>query len=192
VTASITPLHGDPLFPPLDEEHFYGSFATEDEAGEALDAALAASNLFDRVFTEVRGHYLIHRPHQRHRDFPQIDRVLIPSERLRSAGFTSAIGVEIKRSDEPVGPAIGQALDYTYAAFRCGSFSLQLDYIFLYPLLPQHGAVRALMNHNGIGALYDRRNSPLVFELERRVIELADDGALFVQATNAGTKKGSR
>lgn len=182
----------DAMFPPLDDERFYGNFATEDEAGEAFDAAIAASKLFDRSFTEVRGHYLAHRSNRQHREYPQIDRVLIPGERLRAAGWTSAIGVELKRSGECCAHAICQALDYTYAAFRVGGFSLQLDHVFLFPLLPQHGAVRSLMNHNGIGALYDRRNSSLVFELERRVIELSDDGVLTVNPTNAGTKKGSR
>lgn len=172
-------------------EEFYGSFASEIDAGDAFDRAVAASNLFERNFKQVRGYYLAHRPNRQNKD-AIIDRVLLPGEQLKSRGWTSAIGVELKRSGEHLGPALCQAIDYTYCAFNVGPHWLNLTHIFLYPLLPQRGAVRSVMVQNCVGALYDRRNSPLIFELERQVIRLDDDGTLSVHSSVAGTKKGSR
>lgn len=174
-----------------DTEEFYGSYATEDAAAAAFDAAIARSQLFDRSFSEVRGYYLAYRPLREDKE-ARIDRILLPGSRLRDLGWTSAIGVEIKRSGENIGRPICQAIDYTYCAFNVGPYWLHLHNVFLWPLRTQRGAVRSIMVQNGIGCAYDRRNSPLVFELERQVIRLDDDGSLTVHASTSGTKKGSR
>lgn len=174
-----------------ERERFFGPWLTEADAAAELDRRIAASGLFDRSFAEVRGYYLTHRPNREQKD-ARIDRILLPGQRLRDAGWTSAIGVELKASGGKLGPPLSQAIDYTYCAFNVGPHWLNLEHIFLWPLRPQYGCVQSVMVQNCIGAISDGRHSPLIFTLERQVIRVNDDGSLLVAPSVAGTKKGSR
>ena len=177
---------------PADErEHFFGAWFDEPDACAEFDRRIAASHLFERSFPEVRGYYLTHRPNRQEKD-ARIDRILLPGPRLREAGWTTAIGVELKASKTKLGPPLSQAIDYTYCAFHVGPHWLHLQHIFLWPLRPQHGAVQSVMVQNCIGCVYDAMHSPLIFQLERQVIRLHDDDNLVVHPSVAGTKKGSR
>ena len=172
-------------------ERFFGPWQDEPASAAELDRRITESGLFDRSFPEVRGYYLTHRPNRDSKD-ARIDRVLIPGPKLRDAGWTAAIGVEIKASGSKLGPALSQAIDYTYCAFNVGPHWLHLQHIFLWPLQPQRGCVQSVMVQNCIGALYDAHHATLIFQLERQVIRLNNDGSLHVAASVAGTKKGSR
>jgi hypothetical protein len=172
-------------------EHFFGLWLTEPEACAEFDRRIAESKLFDRSFSECRGYYMAHRPNRQERD-ARIDRILIPGPRLRDLGWTSAIGVEIKASTTKLGPALSQAIDYTYCCFYAGAHPMPLPHIFLWPLRPQLGAVQSVMVQNCIGTIDDSTHSQLIFTLERQVIRLHDDGNLTVHASASGTKKGSR
>jgi hypothetical protein len=174
-----------------DRERFFGPWTDEVEACAEFDRRIAESGLFERSFPEVRGYYLAHRPNREDKD-ARIDRVLLPGPKLKDAGWTSAIGIEIKASGERLGRALVQAIDYTYCAFTVGPHWLHLQHIFLWPLRPQHGAVQSVMVQNCIGTVSDARHSPLIFTLERQVIRLNDDSSLHVAGSVAGTKKGSR
>lgn len=176
------------------DEEFFGTWTTEVLAAAELDSRIAASGLFDRCYAEVEGYYLAARPN-RPLQQARIDRILFPSEKLRAAGWTPPIGVEIKRSGEPLGPALAQTIDYTYAAFGVGpaaGYWVHLEKIFLWPLTPQRGAVESVMLQNGIGALHGDEIYPLTFTLERNVIRSRTDGAVEAHASKTGRKVGSR
>lgn len=174
-----------------DRERFFGSWTEESDACAELDRRIAASGLFEKSFPECRGYYMAQRPNRRDQD-ARIDRILIPGTKLREAGWTSAVGVEIKASGSKLGPALSQAIDYTYCCFWAGSYPMPLPHIFLWPMRPQHGAVQSVMVQNCIGTISDAKRSPLIFTLERQVIRIEDNGAFVVAPTVAGTKKGSR
>lgn len=183
----------DPAAPATadEREHFFGPWTDEPVACAEFDRRIAESGLFDRSFAEVRGYYLTHRPN-RDSQTARIDRILLPGPKLREAGWTSAIGVEIKASQTRIGRALSQAIDYTYCAFNVGPHWLHLEHIFLWPLRPQLGAVASVMAQNCVGCIYDAKHSPLIFQLERQVIRLNDDSSLHVATSLSGTKKGSR
>lgn len=159
-----------------EEELFYGAWPTEADAAAELDARVEQSGLFrSPPYREVRGYYL-----------------LFPSDKLRAAGWDEPVGIEIKRSGEPLGPALSQAIDYTYAAFAAGPYWVHLTKIFLWPLTPQSGAIESVMLQNGIGALHGDELHPLIFTLERHVIRSRTDGHVEVVASKTGRKVGSR
>lgn len=176
------------------EEEFFGAWTTEVDAAAELDRRIETSGLFDRCYQEVDGFYLAARPN-RPLQKARIDRILFPSEKLRASGWSTPIGVEIKRSGEPLGPALAQAIDYTYAAFGVGPSSgywVHLEKIFLWPLTPQSGAIQSVMIQNGVGALHGDELHPLIFTLERHVLQSRCDGSVTVHATQSGRKVGSR
>lgn len=181
-------------------DHFFGPWTKEDDAKAEFDRRIAASGLF-RSLSEVAGCYTARRPDREDKD-ARIDRILIPSRALRDKGWVTNIGVEIKASETKLGHALAQAEDYTHCLFRIilkkdngdpDSITWQqLPHIFLWPLQPQLGTVASVMVQNRIGCLYDSKHSPLIFQLERQVIRLNDDGNLIVNQSVSGTKKGSR
>jgi hypothetical protein len=174
-----------------EREHFFGPWTTEEASAAEFDRRIAQSALFSNVFSECRGYYLTHRPNRRNID-ARIDRVLVPGTKLRDAGWPSAIGVEIKASGTKLGPALSQALDYTYCCFYAGAHPMPMPHVFLWPLRQQRGAVQSVMVQNCVGAIYDANGSPLIFQLERQVIRVNDDRTIEVTPSVAGTKKGSR
>lgn len=176
----------------VERERFFGDWLIEDDAKAEFDRRIESSGLFERNFREVRGYYLTHRPNRDGKD-ARIDRILLPGSTLREAGWTSAIGVEIKASGQKLGPPLSQAIDYTYCAFNVGAHWLHLPHIFLWPLRGQIGAVQSVMLQNSVGSVFDGHGTPLIFLLERRVIEIYDDGRPpNVSHPVSGTKKGSR
>lgn len=175
-----------------EREHFFGPWTDEVDAATEFDRRIAESGLFQAPpRKECRGYYMAHRPNRRDRD-ARIDRVLLPGDRLRAAGWTSAIGVEIKASTTKLGPALSQAIDYTYCVFYVGPYPMPIPHIFLWPLRPQRGAVQSVMVQNCVGGISDGHGSPLIFTLERQVIRVNDDSTFDVAASVSGTKKGSR
>lgn len=169
----------------------FGNWKTEDESAAEFDRRIESSGLFERVFKEVRGYYLTHRPNREDRQ-ARIDRILLPSQTLRSAGWSRVIGVELKRSGEKIGPALAQAIDYTYCAWNVGHYWMLCENVFLWPFEKQYRAVESVMAHNNVGVIYEQPSASLVFQLEKQVIRTNRDGALYVATPSAGRKAGSR
>lgn len=173
------------------------TWSTEEESAAEFDLRIERSGLFERSFKEVRGYYLAHRPGREEKN-ARIDRVLIPGAKLRDAGWTMTIGVEIKKSDCDFGRAVSQAIDYTYCNWNVGTYWMFCERIFLWPFAMPQGPLQSVMLQNGVGTVhgssyYGRQAHSLVFQLERRVIEVLPDGVLESCSPTAGAaKKGSR
>lgn len=176
-------------------EHFSGGFATEDAALAAFDEIIEASGYF-RLYREVEGYYMASRPGRTHAT-ARIDRLLVPNQRARAAGWTLTFGVEAKRSGAPIGPAVSQAIDYTWCVFRASSTFLYPEWIFLWPLGRQTGAIESVMAQNRIGiAQPNERHQSITFAQSASVLlEVARSGEFRHRADLAvrtGLKKGSR
>jgi hypothetical protein len=173
------------------------TWSTEEESAREFDERIAECGLFERVFTEVRGFYLAHRPGRRQQD-ARIDRILIPGARLRELGWMMTIGVEIKKSGCDFGGAVSQAIDYTYCNWNIGSYWMYCERIFLWPFAMPLGPLQAVMLQNGVGTVGGRqyRSMPgdsLIFSLEKQVIVVDDKNQLTAcSPTTSGKKMGSR
>lgn len=169
-----------------------GAFDTEDEAAHALDDVLRLSEAF-HVYHEVPGYYMAHRP-DRQLKTPRIDRILVPTAKLRDAGWNATIGVEIKQSGAKCGPTICQALDYTWAVFRCGSTYLYPEWVFIWPMETQLGDIQSVMTQNRIGVVSQGREDTIRFWCGgTSVIGVSPRGVEYVKQTNGpGRKVGSR
>jgi hypothetical protein len=154
--------------------------------------------IFEFVWREVPGYYLTHRPNREQRA-ARIDRILIPGRRLKEAGWTKTIGVEIKKSDCDFGAAVSQAIDYTYCNWNVGNYWMYCERIFLWPFAMPMGPLQSVMLQNGVGTVGGRKyrssefDRALVFQLEKQVISIMPDGSLEIcEATNSSRKVGSR
>lgn len=131
-----------------------GPWSTEDEAANGFDAAVASDPRFKpTVYKEARGIYAARSPFEPEKT-ARIDRILMPSDDLIRADWrTGAIGVEIKAPDQKAGPAIAQCLDYCRAQFEIlpGIF-INLGFVFLFPMQPEHGTVASIMAQHRIGS----------------------------------------
>jgi hypothetical protein len=186
----IEPITSLPIATDRDREKFYGAWATEDDAAVDFDRRVAESGLF-KSHPEVSGFYLASRVHRQPKS-ARIDRILFPTPKLREAGWTMPIGVELKRSGEHLGHAVAQAIDYTYAAFDVRGTYVHLEMIFLWPLQRQGGAIKSVMTQNGIGEAFEGRSDLLVFHAEHSLIRAKPDGDVEVRAHVAARKVGSR
>lgn len=130
-----------------------GEWATEQESAAVFDAAVG--DRWWTVYREVSGVLLQPRPAQTDGAL-RIDRVLIPKKPLIDAGWKhGAIGVELKRSGEKIGPPISQAIDYSRGAFtipRFGGVRVVLDWVFIWPVASQGGTTASLMAQNRLGS----------------------------------------
>jgi len=169
----------------------FGEWSTEEDSAAEFDRRIEACGLFERVFKEVEGYYLAFRPNRQQRG-ARIDRILLPNKKLRDAGWSKVIGVEIKRSGEKIGKPLAQAIDYTYCAWNVGHYWMLAENVFLWPFPKQTRALESVMLQNGVGVVYDSPRTPLVFQLERQVIRIEKDGQFRVAAAASGTKVGSR
>jgi hypothetical protein len=169
----------------------WGDWQDEVASAAEFDRRVEACGLFERVFSEVHGFYMAHRPNRQGKD-ARIDRVLLPGRKLRDAGWSRVIGVELKRSGEKIGRPLAQAIDYTYCAWNVAHYWMMAENVFLWPFPKQVRALESVMVQNAVGVVYETARASLVFQLDRQVIIVGTDGSLKVQATTSGTKAGSR
>lgn len=172
-----------------------GHWATEVESAAALDRRLAAHGLWT-VYREVAGVLLQPRSLQIDKGV-RIDRVLIPNERLAAAGWRhGAIGIEIKRSGEQLGPPLAQAMDYTRAAWtlkEARGLSVLLGAVFLWPMPKQYGPLASVMVHNRIGSASFSSWTSLHLQLgEEAILRIDHAGVFELGSINSGRKVGSR
>lgn len=181
------------------ERYALGDWKTEDESALVFDELVAKSKLWKRSFSEVRGYSLAPRLNREDKDL-RIDRILIPGERLKRAGWTHVVGIELKRSGhlvegrfekEKLGRPLAQALDYTNCAWNVGIYWMLCEYVFLWPFPRQSGTIESVMAQHRVGVCYEAYGD-LVFQLEKQVIRFERDGELRVASPVAGRKMGSR
>lgn len=178
-----------------------GSYPTEAESIAEFDRIVEAGGLF-RVYREVEGHYMTHRP-GRELKRPRIDRILVPLKQLREQGWTATIGIEAKRSGSKLGPLVCQALDYSWAIYDCGGTHLHPEAIFLWPVRKDgidgetiYSAIESVMVQNRIGWCSSYRGDEIGWNLGAiEVLNIKSDGASRCRADvfgRAGRKVGSR
>jgi hypothetical protein len=182
--------------PPSPRDEFFGEWRPEKMAEDELDRRVEASGLF-KIYRQVEGAFRGQRPGRSSQAVCIIDRILIPTKKLRDAGWRLPIGVEIKASGEKCGPAIAQAIDYTNTAFCVdvddwNTIDVVLRYVFLWPLEKRYRDLESITLQQGIGCIYETSSAALIFQLERQVIRVNRDGSIQVSESNTGRKVGSR
>lgn len=141
----------------FEAERTGGSFATEADAAEHLDALIdLVADLF-AVTKEVSGTRQYSRPQQTQTGV-RIDRVLFPKKKLLAAGWHSGVvGIEIKKSGHPAGPLVAQAEDYMQSVFTFESgVSVCLNSVFLFPAFTAAGIAASILAQRRIGFAGER------------------------------------
>jgi hypothetical protein len=168
-----------------------GDWLTELESASALDERLAACQLFVG-YEEIAGVLVAPRPDQVNKTV-RIDRVLLPTRRLREAGWgLGAIGIEIKRSGEKIGPPLAQAMDYVRAAWRVDGLWIQLGAVFVWPIDKQYGPLTSVLTHNRVGTAEYSPYRLLRLRLDQVVLDVTDPFVFRVAEYGSGTKVGAR
>ena len=127
-------------------------YNTETDSAAALDGILAHLDLFT-VYAEVPGTLIQPRPGQVNRSV-RIDRLLTPNDKLLGLGWRHGIiGIEIKRTDTKLGPALAQAMDYTRAVWTLpgSNFSVVAGWVFVFCFDKQHGDMASVMAQSRVG-----------------------------------------
>ena len=166
---------------------------TEAQAMEAFDAAIDPR--YFEVLREVGGWYMAFRAGVRERR-PRIDRILVPTAELRALGWTEVIAVEGKRPGVKLGPAISQAIDYTWAIFERGGRHFKPSAIFVWPVDETiRGPVESVMLQNRVGHCEIREGNDVSFFFgQARMLRLIGDSvsANFDLFMRTGRTVGSR
>jgi hypothetical protein len=168
-----------------------GSWLTEAASASALDHRIEATGMF-HIYREVVGTLTQPRPGQRDRAM-RIDRVLTPTPDLRAQGWEhGAIGIEIKRSGESIGPPLAQAMDYVRGSWRINGVWFQLGAVFLWPMHKQSGPLASLMVHNRIGSASSEGHDKLKLSLGEEVIFADGFTGIRLGRVKSGERVGSR
>lgn len=181
-----------------------GDYPDEETACAALDRAIYDAGIF-QSHSQVAGTYA-YRPHFKKHSDPKIDRILIPKKNLIDAGWQCGIvGIEVKRSNKELGPAISQMLDYMTADWTLpdkGGITVRLGYCFLFPLDRIGFDTASIFNQNRLGQAlikYHPQNEKFrlqFFSGEQSLLYyyFNHDEAerLCVNGKPAGSKRGSR
>lgn len=172
-----------------------GDWPTEQESAYALDGRLESQDLWT-VYREIPGVLLQPRLGQVDRQV-RIDRILIPNERLCKAGWRhGAIGIEIKRSGEKLGPPLAQAMDYTRSAWtikEARGISVILSMVFVWPMPKQYGPLASILVHNRIGSASFSAWTSLYLQFgDETILHVNSMGQLRLGSGNSGRKVGSR
>lgn len=167
-----------------------GPWATEEASAAAFDARVAATGMF-RTEREVRGTLIQPRAGQLDRSL-RIDRILFPGPALRDLGWPhGAIGIELKRAGENIGPPLAQAMDYVRGTWEVAGVLVQVSAVFLWPVEKQSGPLASLMCNCRIGTVTP---DGFKFALGEEVV-FADDrpyGSIRIGGGRSGRKVGSR
>lgn len=158
-----------------------GAYVNELESAAAFDRAVP-HDLF-KVHREVWGTLVSPRPAQ-DKVKMRIDRLLVPKPKLLDEyGWKfGIIGCELKRSKEKIGPVIAQVMDYTRTVWLLDPdrqrFRVCADFIFIWPMAKQSGAIASICAQNRIGSAYgDERYVQFGLKCgETGVLEVRNDG----------------
>jgi len=169
-----------------------GDYRSEKESAAAFDRLVDESGLFRKVYREVQGYYIVGRPGLEPRS-ARCDRILVPSERLKRAGWTYDIGVELKKSGAKLGPVFTQVMDYAGAVFDVGPHYIMLKHWFVWPAPKLTGPIDSVTAHHRIGSVFSNQHRRLSFMAAgQNMILLSRDGELRVNLPKHGSKRGSR
>lgn len=141
----------------FEAERTGGSFATEEDAADHLDALLDSAGDLFAVTKEVEGTLQYLRPGQA-KVGVRIDRILYPKKKLLANGWRSGVvGIEIKKSGHPAGPLVAQAEDYMQSVFTFESgVSVCLNSVFLFPSFTAGGIAASILAQRRIGFVGER------------------------------------
>jgi hypothetical protein len=182
-----------------------GDYQDEISSGKHFDECIEKSGLF-KVWgigrsKGITGEMIHPLPGMTNKDRYFIDRILVPTEKLREAGWIKGlIGIELKKSHVKVGPPLSQMLDYLRCAWNGpGNIKVLIDYCFLWPLEKCDGTTASIMAQNHIGGVCLRY--PSEKEYHRLQFSIGEQFIIFyyfnkelveVQNLKTGNKTGSR
>jgi len=171
-----------------------GSYVTESHAVASLDAQLKENfrDLFGTVHKEVCGEYRHILPGVDAKRGCRIDRVVMPSTKLRNLGWRlGPIFIEVKKSGTKVGSVVSQCMDYRRAVFEIiPGYWVEPQWVFIYPLGRPHGDLASVMAQNCIGAAELSKYTGLTLRSGNRNA-LEEEGSLVVDP-GCGHRIGSR
>jgi hypothetical protein len=176
------------------KDYTLGHWTTETASEDAFDAAIG-SDLWT-VYRQVTGVLTQPRPQQIDKTV-RIDRVLAPRTKLLAAGWThGVVGIEIKRSNEKIGPAIAQAMDYSRSVWtlnQAGNSRVWLDWVFIWPMPKQNGSMASVLAQNRIGSATPGYGGGFQFKAgETNIICSEFNGTFRIGTIAPGTKAGRR
>ena len=178
------------MYSSYEAAHTIGDWHTEEDSCVALDAILGELGLW-RVYREVGGLLIQPRGVQNQLSV-RIDRVLIPTARLLGMGWRhGAIGIEVKRSGEKIGPPIAQAMDYLRSVWQLPSVKVMLDWVFIWPMCPQSGTVESILAQQRIGSACATKWNKLLLSCGNNILRVSWDGTVEIGAGTNGRKVGS-
>lgn len=172
---------------------FMDGFPLEADSARRIDAVLNGEQqrLF-KVYREVSGRRLYIPPGKDQGGTPRIDRVLVPYPPAMDLGWRwGAVGIELKRSGEKVGPAVEQSVDYQHCQFRVPWAWVHLDLVFLFPFCKATGFQESVMARNNIGGAWIRnsRGSLVLTMRGTDILELAANGAAMREVRDVATER---
>lgn len=133
-----------------------GNFKTEREAEDFVFHSSAVNKWFF-VYRQTPARPAYQHPAKTElKDNYRIDIFLIPRQEIQDMGWKDgAIAIEVKRSNEKIGPAFSQAFDYTNSlAYLPGGVLIQPSWAFVFPSKTEGGPVASLQAQNRFGCAY--------------------------------------
>lgn len=179
--------------PRLDPSETTGFWQTEDDSARAFDDTVEGLGGLFRVYKETEGRYQHFRPAQLLKT-PRIDRVLVPTQPLKEAGWTlGPVGVELKKSGTKLGPPLCQLIDYTHATWNLNGSWVVPEWYFLWPAAKFLGPLKSILAGQRCGGIFRDTYGQLVFHSAFILAKLSPD-KIDVRPDNAnhGQKTGSR
>jgi len=176
-----------------DDELAIGEFATERDVADDFDKRIEATKAF-RVYREVTGEIFQPRVGTRSQGI-RIDRVLLPLPATVAAGWNlGAVGIELKRTGEKIGPVISQAIDYQRACWRLEPSGVLIvtEWVFLWPFRNQMFALASIMAQQRIGVGHFSSWNQVVLSAGSSTVFSIRDGLKEIKPCQCGKKTGSR
>lgn len=161
--------------------------ALEDDLAAFLDA----TGLF-RVFRQVVGRPLWTACPGA--GWVRCDLLLLASKRGLDAGWTHGpILLEVKRPDEPIGPAISQLMDYLRSSWLLpNGVAVMANWGFVCPAQRVHGPLASVMAQNRVGTANLAGGELGLWCGEQRVLTICEGGVLRVGQVRLGLRFGGR
>lgn len=172
-----------------------GDYETEDDATEYVDNLLSTATDLFVVYKQVEGAF---RSTRIGRKGMLIDRVLWPKRHLIDLGWNhGAVGIEIKKSDHPVGDLVNQASDYVESMWHLPASGVRfsLNAVFVFPSFEYHGALASVMAARRIGHVAERNGRLMLSLNHSRLLDYwTNEGWRIGSSPNVrcGMKAGSR
>ena len=164
----------------------------EPENHETFKARAERDGLFT-VYHECWGWYVGQRPRTKPQR-PRIDFIIVPSQRVIDTGWDyGAVGVEAKAKDKRLGPAIAQAIDYSYSVFETPLGLIMPSAVFLYPVnATVYNEAASVMQQFNIGTISNVTGGTMFMLGQTGVLRAYLNGEISGKNLRSGRKVGSR